>query len=41
MAFQDAMVEDQVNEAVRIADQDPLLPRLEAEAVTEFEQELL
>src|SRR5262249_9180963 len=41
MALQDAMVEDQIDEAVRVADQDPLLPGLEAEAVTELEQEIL
>ena len=34
MALEDAMVKDQVNEPVGFADQDALLSRLEAEAVS-------
>src|SRR6478736_5503727 len=41
VALQDAVVEDEVDEAVRVADQDALLPSFEAEAVTKLEQELL
>ena len=41
MALQNAVVEDQIDEPVGVADQDTLLPGLETEAVTEFEQEFL
>ena len=41
MALQDTMVEDQVDETVRIADEDAFLARLEAETVAEFDQECL
>src|SRR5580693_4165578 len=41
MAFQNSMVEDQINKAVRVADQDTLLPSLETESVAELEQEFL
>ena len=36
MALQDTMVEDQVDETVRMADEDAFLARLEAETVAEF-----
>lgn len=41
VAFEDAVVEHQVNEEMFAADEQALLPRLEAEAVAEFEQEAL
>jgi len=41
MALQDSMVEDSVDKAVGVADEDALLARLEAEAVSEFQQKRL
>ena len=39
MAFQDAMVKDQVHESMGVADEDSLLPRLETETVAQFHAE--
>ena len=39
VAFQDAVVKDQIHKAARVADDDALLLRLKAEAVTELEKE--
>jgi hypothetical protein len=41
VAFEDAVIEYQVYEAVVAANENALLPRLETEAVTEFEKEFL
>ena len=41
MALEDTVVEDQVHEEVFAADHQALLPRLEAKAVAQFEQEVL
>ena len=38
MAFEDAVVEHQINKEVVAADEQALLPRLEAEAVAQFQQ---
>ena len=40
VAFQDAVVENQIDEIVLVADQYAFLPRFETEAMTEFEQEI-
>ena len=41
MAFEDAVVEHQIDETVLVADQDALLAGFEAEAVPQFKEELL
>jgi len=41
VALEDAMVEDEIDEEVFAADQQAFLPGFEAEAVAEFEQEVL
>jgi hypothetical protein len=41
MTPENAMVEDQVEKPMRVADENPFLAGLETEAVTEFEQEFL
>src|SRR5205823_5280104 len=39
--LEDAVVEDQVDKEVLVADEDPLLPRLETEAASQLQQESL
>jgi len=41
MAFEDAVVEDEIDEAVRVSDQDALLAGLETKAVTHLQQKAL
>jgi hypothetical protein len=41
VAFENAMIEDQVHKAVGVADQDALLPRLETEAVAQLQQKVM
>ena len=41
MALEDAVIEDEIDEAVGVADEDALLAGLETEAVAQFEQEIL
>ena len=41
VALEDAVVEDEIDEEMFVADEDALLPRLEAEAVAQLEEEIL
>lgn len=41
VAAQQPVVEDEVDEEVAVVEREPLLPRLEQEALAEFEQEVL
>jgi len=41
MAFKDAMIENQIDKVVSMADKDALLPRLKAEPMPEFQKKLL
>ncbi len=41
MALEHAVVEDEVDEEMFVADEDALLPGLEAEAVAQLEEEIL
>ncbi len=40
-AFEDTMIENQIDEVMCVADKDALLPSLETEAVAQLQQEIL